>query len=222
MSRAKPAPRFTRSDYAVDPVTLARRLLGQRLVRVLPAGERLSGIIVETEAYLGVKDRAAHSFGGRRTPRVEPMWGPPGHAYVYFTYGMHHCFNVVCGEIGEPVAVLVRALEPEEGVDAMRRLRAPGGRKSAVLSDVSLCSGPAKLCQALGLDRRHSGLDLTGAPELFIERVRARPLPESQIGVGPRVGIDSAQDWRDKPLRFCVLESCHVSVRLARGPAKDR
>ena len=107
--------RIPRSFLAVDPEKLARRLLGQRLVRTLGDGTRLAGIIVETEAYLGVRDRAAHSFGGRRTPRNESMFARPGTAYVYFTYGMHHCVNVVCGRRDEPVAVLIRALEPVEG-----------------------------------------------------------------------------------------------------------
>ena len=104
--------RLPRRFYAQDPVTLARALLGQLLVRVTDGGARLAGRIVETEAYLGVPDRAAHTFGGRRTPRNESMWGPAGHAYVYFIYGLHHCMNVVADEPGEPTAVLLRALEP--------------------------------------------------------------------------------------------------------------
>src|SRR4051812_30322018 len=103
--------RVTRAFYRRDPVTLAKALLGQRLVRVLE-GRRLTGIIVETEAYLGISDMAAHTYSGRRTARVASMWLDGGHAYVYFTYGMHYCLNVVAGTAGDPVAVLLRALEP--------------------------------------------------------------------------------------------------------------
>src|SRR5882672_5499226 len=103
--------RFTSMEF--DPITLARRLLGQQLVRVLK-GQRLAGIIVETEAYLGAQDRAAHTWNGRRTPRNESMYLPGGHAYVYFTYGNHYCLNVVCGRKDEGVAVLIRALQPME------------------------------------------------------------------------------------------------------------
>src|SRR5262249_30706689 len=120
MSRAR---RWKREDYARPAEELARALLGTTLVRVLDDGTRLAGRIVETEAYLGVEDRAAHSFGGRRTPRNEPMYGKPGMSYIYFTYGMHHCFNIVCGEVDEPVAVLLRGIEPTEGLEVMRRLR---------------------------------------------------------------------------------------------------
>ncbi len=116
------------NSFASDPVTVARRLLGQRLVRVTD-GRRLSGTIVEVEAYLGADDRAAHTFNGRRTPRNQSMYLSGGHAYVYFTYGMHYCLNVVCGAPGDGVAVLVRAIEPTEGLDLMfARRPKPGAR----------------------------------------------------------------------------------------------
>jgi len=221
---------------------MARRLLGARLVRVMPGGERLAGTIVEVEAYLGVEDAAAHSFGGRRTPRVEPMYGPPGTAYVYFTYGMHHCMNVACGREGEPVAVLIRALEPTEGLDTMRRhrlghqrpgrgvpivpktnKRRPGDAKTdKPMPETSLCSGPAKLCQALALDRSHSGLDLVDHAWLFIERIRFRPLPESALGNTPRIGVDYAGDWADEPLRWFLRGNPHVSGPRRAGPARIR
>ena len=111
--------RLGRRFYSTDSATLAQALIGRVLVRALEDGTRLAGVIVETEAYLGVEDRAAHAFGGRRTARNESMYGPPGTAYVYFTYGMHFCFNVVCGRRDEPVAVLIRALQPIEGMDRM-------------------------------------------------------------------------------------------------------
>src|SRR5262245_59101823 len=127
----KPGPRLMRPFFATDPVTLAGRLLGQRLVRIR-RGRRLAGIIVEVEAYLGVPAAAAPTYDGRRTPRNEAMYADPGTAYVYFTYGMHHCLNVVGGRRGEPVAVLIRAIEPVEGLATMERLRRshrpPGSR----------------------------------------------------------------------------------------------
>src|SRR5690606_28960799 len=116
-----------REFYRRDPVTVARALLGQRLVRVAQ-GVRTAGLIVEVEAYLGIPDKAAHTCGGRRTPRNESMWGDGGHAYIYFTYGMHHCMNVVAGAPGSPVAVLLRALEPVEGLEAMYARRSKAKR----------------------------------------------------------------------------------------------
>lgn len=200
--------RWGGARYGADPVTVARDLLGQRLVRVLDSGERLSGLIVETEAYLGVEDRAAHTFCGRRTLRVEPMWGPPGLAYVYFTYGMHHCMNVVCGREGEPVAVLVRAVEPVEGIGAMRAARGEAGRSTA---DHRLCAGPALLCRSMRIGKEFSGEDMRLSERLFVERVRRPPGFAARIGVSPRVGIPNAGAWRDKPLRFFVMGSPALS-----------
>ena len=184
--------RPTRSFYRRDPVKLARALLGQRLVRVLN-NHRLAGTIVEVEAYLGVKDKAAHTSNGRRTPRNESMWGDGGHAYVYFTYGMHYCMNVVASTADDPVAVLIRAIEPTEGIEQMYRHR------KAARRDPDLCSGPAKLCQALKIDRKLDGEDLVKSGNLFIEQVRKTPLPASRIAVSPRIGVSYADDWADKP-----------------------
>ena len=214
MSRApSPSPRsdrLARDDYATGPVTLARRLLGRRLVRVLDSGARLAGVIVETEAYLGVKDRAAHTFGGRRTPRNESMYAAPGTAYVYFTYGMHHCMNVVSGAEGAPTAVLLRALEPVAGMDEMRLNRA-SPRRTRPLRDVDLCSGPARLCQALAIDRSLDGVDLTTDTRLFIEPSAAGHVRRGRIRRSARVGVAYAQEWADRPLRFFFADSAHVS-----------
>ena len=133
-----------------DPVTVARRLLGQRLVRIV-RGHRFAGTIVEVEAYLGAIDRAAHTYGGRRTPRNESMYLGGGHAYVYFTYGKHYCVNVVCGPAGGGTAVLLRAIEPTEGLAAM------GCRRIRARRETDLCSGPAKLTQAFDIDRALDG-----------------------------------------------------------------
>jgi len=194
--------RFLRFD--ADPVTTARRLLGQRLVHVVE-GERRAGIVVEVEAYLGPEDRAAHTYGGRRTARNASMWRGGGHAYVYFTYGMHHCMNVVCGPPGAGTAVLLRAVEPTEGLEAMHADR-PAARRVT-----DLCSGPGRLAQAFALDRRHDGLDLREGRTLWLEALRRRALPESRIRVGPRVGVGYAGPWARRPLRFYVAGSPHVS-----------
>jgi DNA-3-methyladenine glycosylase len=198
--------RLLRPFFRTDPIALARNLLGQRLVRVLN-GQRLAGLIVETEAYLGIPDRAAHTYNGRRTPRNASMWCDGGTAYVYFTYGMHFCLNVVAGQVDNPVAVLIRALEPIEGLADMRLRRAKARR------DHDLCSGPAKLCQALAIDRALDGMDLTASNVLFIERARRKPLTPGEITRGPRIGVAYAGPWAAKPLRFCLRGNEHVSKK---------
>ncbi len=204
MPEIQVAATLPRSFYRRDASTVARALIGQRLVAAVD-GARVAGIIVETEAYLGVQDRAAHTYGGRRTERNDTMWGDGGHAYVYFVYGVHHCFNVVAGQSEDPVAVLVRALEPEEGLASMF------ARRAAARRPVDLCSGPGKLTQALGIDRSLDGADLVAGDRLVIERVRRALLPESRICSGPRIGVGYAGDWACKPLRFWVRDNPNVS-----------
>jgi len=171
------------------------------------SGARVSGIIVETEAYVGVEDRASHARGGRRTARNEAMYAKPGTAYVYFTYGMHHCFNVVCGAEGEPVAVLVRALRPEEGLSLMRR------RRGAGRTDRELCAGPGRLCQALGIDRRLNGADLASGARLFIEEGAA----VGPVVRGRRIGVEYAGDWAAAELRWLISGDPHISRPLRTG-----
>lgn len=202
-----------RSFYRRGPIEVARGLLGQRLVRILD-GVRISGIIVETEAYLGTIDKAAHSFGGRRTNRTETMYSDGGTAYVYFTYGMHYLFNVVTGRRNQPTAVLVRGLQPEASIPLMFQ------RRPGILAESGLCSGPARLTSALAIDRSHDGLDLVTSDELFIERARRGRLTDSQISVTPRVGIAYAEEWVVAPLRFFLKGNPHVSK--ARFPASGR
>ena len=197
-------PRLPRTFYTRDAVTVARCLLGQRLVHIVE-GERLAGIVVETEAYLGREDKAAHSYRGR-TARNASMWHEGGHAYVYFIYGMHWCLNVVAGRRDDPVAVLIRALEPTEGIEEMRRRR-PLARR-----DRDLCSGPGKLCQALAVDRSLDGEDLVTSGRLFIERLRHRAHPSRDITVSKRIGVAYADEWSDAPLRF-HLDNLHISRR---------
>ncbi|MEO0511970.1 MAG: DNA-3-methyladenine glycosylase [Planctomycetota bacterium] len=213
-------PRLTRQDFATDPVTLAKALIGCRLIRSADDGDghgsEWGGVIVETEAYCGVEDKAAHSVGWRRTERTEPMFGPPGTSYVFLTYGMHFLFNAVCGEVDEPVAVLLRAVdfEGEAGVNIgrARRERAARSRASKPAKDHELGSGPAKLCQALAIERSLNMIDLATDPRLRIE-----PGPYSAADVelanGPRIGVGSAQEWADKPLRWWVVGNRAVSLR---------
>lgn len=224
LKRLKQLARLPRSFYERDTVTVARALLGQRLVRVIndPSGQvvRLSGVIVEVEAYLGIRDKAAHTYGGRRTARNETMWGEAGYAYVYFTYGMHHCVNLVTRGDGQPEAVLVRALEPsgkdsgmdEAGRNEMMRRRSGKLKKSGkLMKEQQWCSGPGKLCEAMGIDRGLDGADVVNGEQLFVERVRQRALSVDRIGVGPRMGIGYAEEWIEKPLRFWVKGNEHVS-----------
>jgi DNA-3-methyladenine glycosylase len=184
-----------------DVVAVARRLLGRLLVVPARGGRRVSGIIVETEAYRGPADRASHAYGGRRTLRTETMYAVGGTAYVYFVYGMYHQFNVVTNVADVPHAVLVRALEPVEGFELMRRRRGRG-------ADVTLTSGPGKLCIALGIDRRLDRADLLGE-RIWLEE--GRPVRAADIAAGPRVGIDYAEAWVDRPWRFWIRGNPFVS-----------
>lgn len=192
--------------YLRDTKTVARDLLGKKLVHVVQ-GTRLSGLIVETEAYLGIEDAAAHSFGDRRTARTESMYLEGGHAYVYFIYGIHYCFNVVTQPAGIPQAVLIRAIEPIEGIELMRERR-----KSS--KETGLGSGPGKLCQALGIDRECDRLSLVESEELFIEDA---PAPRAKIIACPRVGVAYAGTAAEWPLRFLVSEHPHISKGPPRG-----
>ena len=191
-------------DFYTRPnvVTVARALLGRLLVVPATDGTRVSGLIVETEAYRGPQDRASHAHGGRRTDRTRTMYAIGGTAYVYFVYGMYHQFNVVTNGEDVPHAVLVRALEPVEGIALMRERRR--GRP-----DESLTSGPGKLCLALGIDRELDRADLLG-DRVWIEEGRGR-IPPSAIAVGRRIGIDYAEEWADKPWRFWIRDNPFVS-----------
>jgi len=182
-------------------LAVARELLGKLLVVPARGGRRVSGIIVEAEAYRGPRDRAAHSYGGRRTKRTEPMYGIGGTAYVFFVYGMYNQFNVVTNVADTPHAVLIRALEPVEGIELMRKRR---HRQP----DQNLTKGPGKLCIALDIDRRLDGADLLGNRVWLEEGER---IPRSRIMSGPRIGIDYAEEWVDKPWRFWIKDNPFVS-----------
>jgi DNA-3-methyladenine glycosylase len=184
------------SFFERDVVLVARELLGMRLVRMLD-GARLGGTIVEAEAYRGEEDLACHARAGR-TPRTEVMYGPPGRAYVYFTYGMHWMMNCVCGPAGQPSAVLLRAILPTEGLERISKNRL--GRPQA-----DWTNGPGKLTQALGIDGSFNGVDLCANQQaLWMER--GEQVPDHQILVGPRVGIDRIPEpWLSVPWRFRVV-----------------
>ncbi|HKA25079.1 MAG TPA: DNA-3-methyladenine glycosylase [Candidatus Eisenbacteria bacterium] len=177
--------RLSRRFYARPTLAVAEALLGRLLVHEAENGAT-GGRIVEVEAYVGPDDPASHAVAGR-TARNASMWGEPGCAYVYFTYGMHHCLNVVTERVGFPAAVLIRALEPTVGIDRLRERR-PG------LADRHLLSGPGRVCAGLGLGREHDGVDLVGG-RLWIGRGRSL---RAAIARGPRVGIRHGLDrpWR--------------------------
>jgi DNA-3-methyladenine glycosylase len=182
---------ISREFYDRTTLTVARELIGSRLVRILD-GHRLAGLITETEAYIGEKDLACHAKAGR-TARTAVMYGPPGHAYVYFTYGNHWMLNVVTQREGFPAAVLLRAIQPVECADVMSRRR--GGRDTF---------GPGKLTQAMSITKNENGIDLTNAASgLWIEQ--APSVPNSFVTKGPRVGLNTVPEpWKSKPWRFLV------------------
>lgn len=190
---------YTRSNV----VAVARELLGKLLVIPAHNGRQVSGTIVEVEAYRGPQDRAAHSFGGRRTKRTETMYGIGGTAYVFFVYGMYYQFNIVTNVSDTPHAVLIRAVEPVEGIELMRKRRS--GQ-----SDHNLTNGPGKLSIAMGIDRKLDAADLLG-DRVWLEA--GRTVPRSQIASGPRIGIDYAEEWIDKPWRFWIRDNPFVSRR---------
>lgn len=198
--------RLERAEFEVDARTLARRLIGCRLVRAGLGNGLLAGTIVETEAYVGTHDQASHAFRGRRTQRNESMYQRGGTAYVYFTYGAHFCMNVVCGREGVPVAVLIRALEPLSGLEVMRERRF--GEIARRGSDIELCNGPGKLCRAMGIDRGLDGEDLVTSERMWIERGEGVRL---RLVNTPRIGIDSAGVWTGKKLRWYAKDSRHVT-----------
>jgi DNA-3-methyladenine glycosylase len=197
-------------EFSARPtLRVARALLGKILVHRSAVGTT-AGRIVEVEAYRGPEDRAAHTWGGRRTARNEVMWGPAGHLYVYFTYGMHHCCNVVTRGAGYPEAVLLRALEPLEGIALMRKRRA-----NASIADALLCRGPANLCRAMGIDRGRNGVDLTVGPIVLLD---APSVHARYIATSPRIGVAYAREDAALPWRFFIRDAAAVSHTGATRP----
>lgn len=194
--------RLKKSFYCRDVLVVARSLLGKILVRV-DGKEILAGKIVEVEAYHGDTDKAAHSYRGI-TERNKIMFEEGGYLYVYFTYGAHHCCNVVTGKKGQGTAVLIRAVEPVEGIDRMIRNRF--GRKHNNDREIfNLTSGPGKVCQAFGIDRTHSGTNLTGN-KIFI--LTGEKIKSKEIGVSKRIGITRSVDL---PWRFFIKNNPYLS-----------
>lgn len=192
------------SFYQKGTITVARELLGKILVHESKEGTT-AGRIVETEAYRGPEDQAAHSSGGRRTDRNEVMYGQKGHAYVYFIYGLYYCFNITAGNISEkPEAVLVRALEPMAGQEIMVKRR---GQK---IKCTNLTNGPSKLCMAMAISKEQNKANLT-APPMYMED--APLIPKDDIIETTRIGIDYSGDWKNKPWRFYVKENKFVSIK---------
>jgi DNA-3-methyladenine glycosylase len=187
--------RLPESFYARPALTVARELLGTHLV-LEEGGQRRVARIVETEAYIGEHDLACHAAKGL-TPRTEVMFGPPGRAYVYLIYGVHHCFNVVTEAPGVAAAVLVRAAEPVEGFPSGARL-----------------DGPGRLCRAFGITLAHNRWDLQGSPLYLTE---GEPVAEVRVERGPRIGVEYAGAWAAEPFRLWVRDSRHVSKGPARG-----
>jgi DNA-3-methyladenine glycosylase len=181
--------RLPDSFYARPALTVARELLGTHLV-LEEGGQRRVGRIVETEAYIGEHDLACHAAKGL-TPRTEVLFGPPGRAYVYLIYGMYHCFNVVTEAPGVGAAVLVRGVEPVEGLPPEART-----------------DGPGRLCRAFGITLAHNRLSLQSSP-LYV--VAGEPVAEAQVARGPRIGVDYAGAWAAEPFRLWVRDSRHVS-----------
>jgi DNA-3-methyladenine glycosylase len=190
--------KLPRAFYEQTTIDVARQLLGKYLVRKHSEADTV-GRIVETEAYIGPHDLACHAARGR-TARTEVMFGPAGHAYVYFIYGFYNMLNLVTEAKGYPAAVLLRAVEPVDGIELMKERR-----KSNVLRN--LASGPGKLCQAFAVDRSLNGVDLRGNV-LYLED-RGEPVPKFRAT--PRIGVDYAGKWRNKPYRFLIRGSEFVS-----------
>lgn len=197
--------KLTNDFYSADTLTVARNLLGKVLVSQCADGVT-KGIIVETEAYIGPEDLASHSYMGRRTERCEAMYHKYGCAYVYLIYGMYHCVNVVTGDENKGEAVLLRAVEPTENIELMKRRRRTDNIKN-------LTNGPGKLCMAFDIDMRHNKCDLCG-DRLYMEDIGIRP----EIVSSKRINIDYAGKWKDKPWRFTIRDNPFVSVKI-KNPA---
>lgn len=189
-----------REFYERDTITVAKSLLGQCVVR-RDRGLEVSGMIVETEAYRGKADPAAHSYRGK-SQRTVIMYGEKGFAYIYMIYGMYYCMNVTSGPKDEPEAILIRALEPLKGLDIMAERRNSQNR-------LNLCSGPGKLCMAMDIDKRHYGLDLTASDVIFIER--GCDIADSKIEASRRINIDYAGEAKDYLWRFTIAGNPFVS-----------
>jgi DNA-3-methyladenine glycosylase len=200
---------LNREFYNRDSLLVAKELLGKVLVHEIN-GPKLSVKIVETEAYMGITDKAAHSYAGKRTPRVEVMYGGPGFSYVFMIYGMYYCFNIVTREEGTPQAVLIRAGEPIEGLDLLAQNRFKRSYKELTKGQIrNLTNGPGKLCRALSIDKRANGEDLC-SDNLYVAEGENEIL---SIITAKRIGIDYAEEAKNFPWRFYIEDNTNVSVK---------
>ncbi|MGM0419424.1 MAG: DNA-3-methyladenine glycosylase [Bacillota bacterium] len=198
--------RLRKDFYAKDAVTLAQDLIGKIVVRIINQIE-IQAKIVETEAYVGPEDKACHAYNNRRTARTEVMYKPPGHAYIYLIYGMHHCFNIVAAEQDKPEAVLIRAVEPVKGVDFIKEERQIGNR-----SRTELTNGPGKLTQALSITKDLNGISLVTNGKLFLID-SLKTLNKHKIKSALRININYAEEYIKKPWRFYLESSEYISAR---------
>ncbi len=192
------------SFFARNAETVARDLLGTIVTRRSDTAPLRSGIIVETEAYVSADDMASHAYRGR-TPRTEVMFGPAGIWYIYLIYGIHHQLNIVTDLPGTPAGVLIRAIEPIEGIATMRTLR------TAARTDHDLTNGPGKLCQALSIDRSLNGTSAVDRTARIVIRSGTQHIPSSHIIATPRIGIPYAGAWKNRLLRFYLKDNPFVS-----------
>ncbi|KAB3534472.1 DNA-3-methyladenine glycosylase [Alkaliphilus pronyensis] len=200
--------KLKRQFYARNTLDVARDLLG-KLIVIKDNNSIISGRIVETEGYVGKIDKAAHCYPNKKTPRTEVMFGEPGHAYVYLIYGMYHCLNIVTEPLNEPAAVLIRAIEPIEGIEAMCNIRYQKPLSQLTKKQiVNLTNGPGKLCMALGVNKTHNKLDLCGDSMFIIDE------GENNISIetSKRINIGYAQEAADFPWRFFIKGNPYVSV----------
>ena len=201
MGMADNSKKISRDFYLCDGLAAAEKLLGKLLVHDSPEG-RTVGRIVELEAYMGESDKGCHAYGGRRTERTEVLYGEGGHAYVYLIYGMYCCMNVIVNQKDIPHCIFIRALEPVEGIDLMKARRGTDKLRK-------LCSGPGKLCIAMGITRELYGEDLCG-DRLWIEDDGCR----SEIARGKRINIDYAEEATEFDWRFAVKDSKFLSAKI--------
>jgi len=196
--------RLKKDFYMDNPRVVAKKLLGKELVRKVN-GEIIVSRIVETEAYGGIEDKGSHAYGNKRTKRTEPMFHIGGTIYVYLIYGMYHLLNVVTGPVGDPNAVLIRAVEPVYGIDFIK-----GNRSIKSNKVYDLTNGPGKLTQGLAIDMDFNQKDLVSGDDLYI-RESSKAIKGNEIVQSPRVNIDYAKEYKDKPWRYFIGENSYVS-----------
>lgn len=204
------ALKLSREFYSRDTLVVSKELLGKNFVHIVD-GVKTSGKIVEVEAYRGLSDKGAHSYGDRRTARTETMYGPAGYAYVYFIYGLYYCMNVVTMTVGVPEAVLIRAIEPTSGLDEMSKRRFKKPYEELSKYEVkNLANGPSKLCMAMAIGRAENSIDLCDNQSFYIEEIENEPF---EVQESKRIGIDYAGEAKDFLWRFYIKENKYISKK---------